>query len=130
MRVVVTGGRGFRDTSKSFSALDALHARRKITVLIAGEADGLDKRARVWAKRRGVPFLPMPAPWDDIEHPEAVIRYLLNGKPYDVTAGLRRNQKMIDDGKPDFALVFEGGSGTADMRARIVAAGIEFEDVK
>ena len=129
MRVVVTGGRKFRNTAKAFGALDALHARRAITLLIEGEADGLDSRARVWAKRNDVPLLPMPAPWDDIDHPNAVVRYRRDGSAYDVTAGTRRNQEMIDDGKPDFALVFEGGTGTADMRARIVAAGIEFEDV-
>jgi len=130
MRVVVTGGRDFRDTPKAFAALDALHARRPITLLIEGEADGLDSRARVWAKRRGVPLLPMPAPWDDVDHSAAVVRYRRDGTPYDVNAGPRRNQQMIDEGMPDFALVFAGGSGTADMRARIVAAGIEFEDVE
>lgn len=36
---------------------------------------------------------------------------------------------MIDEGKPDYALVFPGGYGTADMRARLVVAGIPFEDV-
>lgn len=129
MRVVVTGGRDFRDTAKAFAALDALHARRPITLLIEGEADGLDARARVWAKRNGVPLLPMPAPWDDIDHPQAVVRYRRDGSAYDANAGPRRNQQMIDEGWPDFALVFAGGPGTADMRARIVAAGIEFEDV-
>ncbi|MBY3434852.1 DUF2493 domain-containing protein [Rhizobium laguerreae] len=129
MRLVVTGGRDYRDTARVFSALDELHERRPITLLIEGEADGLDKRARVWAIRNGVPVQPCPAPWDDIDHPDAVVRYSRSGKPYDVTAGTRRNQGMIDEWQPDFGLVFPGGVGTADMRRRLVAAGIPFEEV-
>lgn len=129
MRLVVTGGRTYCDTARIFAALDELHARHPVSLLIEGEAAGLDTRARVWAKRNGVSVLPFPAPWDDVTHPDAVVRYTRGGKPYDVTAGTRRNQQMIDDGKPDFGLVFPGGAGTADMRARLVAAGIPFEEV-
>ncbi|MDX0897464.1 DUF2493 domain-containing protein [Sinorhizobium medicae] len=129
MRLVVTGGRDYCDTARIWAALDELHGRRPVSVLIEGEASGLDTRARVWAKRKGISVDPYPTDWDDVDHPEAVVRYNRNGKPYDVTAGTRRNQQMIDEGRPDYALVFPGGTGTADMRARIVTAGIEFEDV-
>ncbi|PDS97685.1 hypothetical protein CO659_12860 [Rhizobium sp. S9] len=113
MRLVVTGGRDYRDTASIFAALDELHARRPISVLIEGEADGLDRRAANWAFRRGVAVLPFPAMWK------------LLGK----AAGARRNQQMIDEGQPDFALVFPGGTGTADMRRRLIAACIPFEEV-
>jgi len=130
MRLVVTGGRNFTDTRRIFSALDELHSRLHIALLIEGEAPGLDTRARVWAVRNGVTVQPCPAPWDEVDHPDAVVRYTRGGKPYDARAGTRRNQQMIDDHKPDYGLVFPGGSGTADMRSRIVAAGIPFEDVE
>lgn len=113
MRLVVTGGRGYSDTRRAFAALDELHARRPISVLIEGEARGLDSRARVWAVRRGVAVEPYPAAWE------------LYGK----AAGGIRNQQMIDEGRPDYGLVFPGGFGTADMRRRLVAAGIPFEEV-
>ena len=129
MRVVVTGGRDFTDTRRVFAALDALHDRRPITALIEGEASGLDVRAKAWARQRGVPPVPFPAPWTDIAHPSAVVRHRRDGTAYDAAAGGRRNQQMIDEGRPDFGLVFPGGTGTADMRARLVAAQIEFEDV-
>lgn len=128
MRLVVTGGRDYVDTQRCFASLDELHGRMPISVLIEGEADGLDKRAAVWARRNGVKVDPYPTDWDDTSHPDAVIRYRRDGKPYDVTAGLRRNQQMIDEGRPDYALVFPGGSGTADMKARIIAAGIPYEE--
>lgn len=129
MRLVVTGGRDYCETARTFAALDELHTRRPISVLIEGEADGLDRRAATWARRKGITVEPYPAPWDDTDHPDAVVRYRRNGTPYDVNAGPRRNQQMIDEGRPDFALIFPGGSGTADMKARIVAAGIPFEEV-
>lgn len=129
MRLVVTGGRNYSDTTRVFAVLDELHTRQPISVLIEGEAAGLDVRARVWATRKGVAVEPYPTDWNDINHPKAVIRYRRDGKTYDVTAGLRRNQQMIDEGKPDYGLVFPGGTGTADMRARLVAAGIPFDVV-
>ena len=113
MRVVVTGGRDYCDTARVFAALDELHARRPITKLIEGEARGLDVRAKAWAQRRGVAVDPYPADWDNL------------GK----AAGPQRNDAMIYMGKPDFGLVFPGGTGTADMRRRLVAAGIPFEEV-
>lgn len=129
MRLVVTGGRNYRDTARVFAALDELHTEAPITLLIEGEADGLDKRSAAWAKRKGIAVQKCAVDWDDVSHPNAVVRYTRSGRPYDVTAGTRRNQQMIDEHAPEFALVFPGGTGTADMRARIVAAGIPFRDI-
>lgn len=114
MRLVVTGGRDYCETARIFAALDELHARCPVSVLIEGEADGLDKRARTWALRRGIQVEPYPAQWE----------------MYGKAAGGIRNQQMIDDGKPDYGMVFPGGRGTADMRRRLVASGIPFEEVR
>ena len=114
MRVVVTGGRDYCETERTFAALDAVHERTPITVLIEGEARGLDVRAKAWAVRRGVPYEAYPADWETL------------GK----AAGGIRNQQMIDQGKPDYGVVFPGGRGTADMRGRLIEVGIPFEKVK
>lgn len=114
MRLVVTGGRDYTDTARIFAALDELHGRRPISVLIEGEARGLDARAKAWAKRRGIAVDPYHADWDK----------------YDKAAGGIRNQQMIDEGRPQYGLVFQGGFGTADMRRRLFAAGVPFEDVR
>lgn len=50
MRLVVTGGRDYSDTARAFAALDELHARKPVAVLIQGEARGLDAR-----KELGIP---------------------------------------------------------------------------
>ncbi|UYE95845.1 hypothetical protein KNLIENLN_00032 [Sinorhizobium phage NV1.1.1] len=112
MRLVVTGGRDYCDTARIWAALDELHARRPVSVLIEGEAPGLDTRARVWAKRKGIAVDPYPADWS-----------------IGLGAGLQRNEAMIYMGKPDFGLVFPGGRGTAHMRQCLIRAGIPFEDV-
>jgi hypothetical protein len=130
MRLVVTGGRDYSDTARIFEALDDLHAVQPITTLIHGDAAGVDRRCGAWAYQRGVPVDKYPAPWDDIDHPQAVVRYRRDGKPYDVMAGPRRNQQMIDDGKPDAGMVFPGGTGTADMRSRMVVAELEIFEVE
>ncbi len=113
MRLVVTGGRDCNDRDRIFAALDSLHSRKPVSVLIEGEARGLDRWAKYWAVQRGIDVDPYPADW-------AVLG---------PSAGPIRNQWMIDLGKPDYGLVFPGGTGTADMRRKLVDAGIPFEEV-
>ena len=112
MRLVVTGGRKLNDRELILGALDDLHQRRPVTVLIEGEAPGLDRWSKYWAVQRGVAVEPYRADWS-----------------IGPAAGPQRNDAMIVMGKPDYGLVFPGGTGTADMRRRLVAAGIPFEEV-
>lgn len=45
-------------------------------------------------------------------------------------AGPIRNQRMIDEGKPDLVVAFPGGRGTADMVRRAKAAGVKVMEVE
>lgn len=123
-RVVVTGGRTFSNTPFVFDTLDDFHATHRISALIEGEADGLDRRAAAWALRRGVALEMFPAHWDDLSQPNARIMTRVNGTQYDANKGGRRNQRMIDEGRPDAAIAFPGGKGTDDMKSRLEAAGV------
>lgn len=123
-RVVVFGGRDFNDQSMLESALDDFHRDCGIAVLIEGEARGADLRAKTWAKKRGAPVEEYPAPWDDITHPDARVMTRRDGKKYDANAGPRRNQQMIDEGRPDCGIAFPGGVGTANMRDKCELAGV------
>jgi len=109
MRVIVCGGRNYRDRAAVFAALDRLHAERGIDFLIQGVADGADYLAWQWADERGVPCGSYPAQWDE------------HGK----RAGPIRNQEMIDEGKADGVVAFPGGKGTADLVQRAAAAGLK-----
>lgn len=139
MRVLVCGGRTFGDVPKGFTPLTPSYSRvwrkaseeREIldrhlsaldphpTLIIHGAASGADYHAARWAKRNAVTDQPFKADW----YPNGF------GK-LDKSAGPRRNQKMLDNGKPDLVLAFPGGSGTADMVRRAKEAGIKIIQIE
>ena len=109
MRVLVCGGRDYADRDAVFAALDHLAHRRGVAVVIHGAARGADTLAADWATARNVPALPFPADW----------------KRAGKAAGHIRNQRMLDEGRPDGVVAFPGGTGTADMIRRSKAAGLK-----
>ena len=123
-RVVVFGGRDYDDRRTLYRALDAVHAHRKITCIIEGEMSGADRMAREWAENRNVPVDPYPADWDNVDRPGAVVRRNSRGKLYDAAAGPFRNERMLREGRPSFALQLLGGKGTRDMSIRCVQFGL------
>jgi hypothetical protein len=123
-RVVVFGGRNYADKGTLYRGLDVLHARRQITCIVEGEASGADRLARKWAEDRGVAFDPYPADWDNIERPGAVVRRNKYGKLYDALAGHVRNEQMLREGRPQFAVGCPGGTGTRDMTIRCMEFGL------
>lgn len=112
-RVIVCGGRDYRNRHHVFEVLDSLRAERGLHVVIHGAATGADQEAEVWATVRGLSRHRFPAQWE--KHGKA--------------AGPIRNQQMIDKGRPDFVVAFPGGAGTADMVMRARTAGIEVIEV-
>jgi len=110
MRVIVCGGRHYRDRAAVFCALDRLHRERGLTFLAEGACPtGADKWAREWRKSRGVDGESFEADWT---------RY---GK----AAGPIRNGEMLHDVGPAGVIAFPGGRGTADMVERADAAGLK-----
>ena len=109
MRLLVCGGRSFEDRQALYSSLDELHRQRNIDLLIAGGARGADTLAEEWARARDVATEIYQADWAGLGR----------------KAGPIRNQRMIDEGRPDLVIAFPGGRGTGDMMSRARAAGIE-----
>lgn len=109
MRVLVCGGRDFKDCGLLFATLDRLAAYNGIDCIIEGDAHGADRIAGAWAKRRRVDLRLFPADW----------------RKHGRAAGPIRNQAMLDQGRPDLVVAFPGGAGTADMVRRAHAAGVE-----
>ena len=109
MRILVCGGREYTNYQRVGYALDLLLASKGPFALIHGDARGADRTAAQWARiNRLEEISAYPAEWD------------AHGK----AAGAIRNQRMLDDGKPDAAVAFPGGTGTADMVRRLRAASI------
>ena len=107
-RVLVCGGRTFSNLGLLIEVLDAAHAANPITCLIHGAAKGADQLAAKWAHDSGVACAAYPASWE------------FDGN----SAGPIRNQRMIDQGKPDLVIAFPGGRGTADMVSRAEKASL------
>lgn len=113
MKVLVTGGRDFRDREWLFAGLDLLdQTLGGITELIEGGASGADCLAANWAiwkkDRTGRP-----------EHSRVPAEWELHGR----SAGPIRNVKMAKMG-PDIVLACPGGIGTQHMIDTAKAHGL------
>jgi hypothetical protein len=111
MRVLVCGGRDFEDRNALFSVLDQM--AEQIERIICGGARGADGLAYTWACRND-------------KSPEV---YMADWERYGRRGGPIRNQRMIDEGKPDMVIAFPGGRGTADMVRRARAAGVPVREI-
>jgi SLOG family YspA-like protein len=114
MRVLVCGGRDFDDAGLMISVLDRLHAQKSFTVLIHGDARGADRMAGEWATRHAVDSRIFVPDYDQFGPRLA--------PPF-------RNQRMLDEGKPDLVVAFPCGGGTKDMVRRAVSAGVAIHEV-
>jgi len=110
MRVLVCGGRNYNNPKKVCHVLNTFWP---VSLVIEGGAQGTDCYAAEWADRWEVPHLQFNADWKT------------KGK----AAGPIRNQKMLDEGKPDLVVAFPGGAGTADMVRRAKKAGVEVVEI-
>lgn len=100
VRVLVCGGRDYRNRERVYYVLDRYHAKHgPIQCVIQGAADGADRWAAEWGFDRGVGVASFPADW----------------KTYGAAAGPIRNQQMLDEARPTVVIAFPGGRGTANM---------------
>jgi hypothetical protein len=110
MKVLVCGGRDYDDPAFVFWVLEMLNARKPIKLVIHGAARGADTFAQDWSEQKsGRTTFCVPADW---------------GK-HGTRAGPIRNARMLELGKPDLVVAFDGGAGTRDMTARAVSAGVK-----
>lgn len=124
--VLVCGGRKFNDYTLLKKALDQLLIERGwITEpdeygnflpnvkIIEGGMTGADDLANQYAVTNWCHFKTYEADW----------------RKYGNAAGPIRNQKMLDEGKPDLVVAFPGGRGTADMVDRAKRQGYEVIEI-
>lgn len=117
MRLLVCGGRDYADRDAAWRALDAIHRKHGITLLIHGacmkpgstELRGADRWGEEWAKAREVPYVGVPARWTAERR----------------GGGPKRNAVMLDQWHPDAVLALPGGSGTDNMCQQAEAAGLK-----
>ena len=111
MRVLVCGGRNYNERGHIWETLYNIDVTRgPIDCIIHGAATGADSAAMLWAQMtKRVKQESFAADW----------------KTHGKGAGPIRNQRMLDEGKPDLVVAFPGGKGTADMVRRSRIAGVE-----
>lgn len=124
--LLVCGGRRFanaravgpafaaREERSLWDALDRLHADLPIGLIVHGGAEGADKCAGEWAASRGV---------------DQVV-YVANWTAHGLSAGPRRNRRMLERERPDLVLAAPGQKGTADMVRQARDAGVEVVEVR
>jgi YspA, cpYpsA-related SLOG family len=114
MIVLCCGSRYYSNYEKVVASLRSMD----ISLVISGACRGADSLSVAVAKCYGIPFVEFPADWNK----------------YGKSAGVIRNQKMLDEGKPDFVLAFhsdlKNGKGTLDMLRRVQKAGIPFKVIE
>ncbi len=114
VRLLVCGGRKYKDKARVYKNLDKISGILQIEVLIHGDAPGADTLADEWATERNIPKLPFPADWDK------------HGKP----AGHIRNRQMLTEGNPNLVVAFPGNAGTANMVKQAKQAKIKVVEFK
>jgi glycerophosphoryl diester phosphodiesterase len=136
--VIVAGSRDLSDelalaeVEQRAVVARAFHAagidRRAIDELISGGNDSSpDKWGETWASfRSDVDVVQFTPDWNDIDHPDAVVREGQYGK-YDARAGPRRNGKMAE--YADALVAFWDGEspGTKDMIDQARDAGLRVQ---
>lgn len=110
--LLVCGGRDYADNQALNSFLNELAKGQPIAQLIHGAASGADSLASQWAKAKGIPVKPFPADW----------------KTHGKSAGYRRNEQMLQEGRPDLVVAFPGGMGTAHMLKIARQAGVTTQE--
>lgn len=108
MKILVTGDRHYKKMNIIERELKKFPSS---TVIIHGKAPGADTLAGFVAEKLGMKVIPFDAKWHI----------------YGRAAGPKRNQKMLDEGKPDMVLAFhdniEDSAGTKDMINKGIKAG-------
>ena len=116
-RVLVCGSRDFADRSLVDAKLDEVRQRLGDIPMrvISGAARGADRMAADWAARNNVPCDEYPADWDR----------------YGRSAGYRRNEQMLAEGRPHLVVGFPQGEsrGTRMMMDIAAKARVAVEEI-
>lgn len=103
MRLLICGDNNYTDYKRVLGFLKECQRKYNDLIVIEGGAKGADRLAKRAAKELGIPVEEFPANWLGLGR----------------VSGPTRNQKMIEEGKPDQIIAFhddiESSKGTKDM---------------
>jgi len=99
MKIIVAGGREFKDYSRLCKVLDHLLINQPDAVIVSGTARGVDQMGEKYAESRNLKVVRYPANWDK----------------YGKRAGYIRNQEMADNADALIAFWDSKSNGTGHM---------------
>lgn len=126
---VVVGSRGFARPSL---VAEYVRGLPRGALVVSGGARGVDRLA-VWvAEQEGLDWVEIPADWDDVTVPGAVVRRRRDGSEYNAAAGMVRNAELVELARTaevgKVAAFWDGTSrGTRDTIGRAKVAGVRTE---
>ena len=120
-RPAFTGARDWTDEAPVRAVLWSLPLD---SIVLVGDAPGLDDMVAHLCAERGLPCERFVAEW--LVHAAGWCRCSSPRPPSCKGAGPRRNQRIVDEGKPTDGYAFPGpkSTGTHDMIRRLRAAGL------
>lgn len=109
MKVLVCGGRNYDPLKAEAWLVEYYSDKEKPIEIIEGGASGADMGGLYFGNHSGIPVKTFKAEWNK----------------YGKSAGFRRNQRMLEEGMPEFVIAFPGGKGTQNMINLAEKAGVE-----
>lgn len=119
--VVVFGSRGYNDYEVFSDCVEGyivdFNLSIENTVFVSGKApDGPDNMIIEWCKEKGYAWHEVPADWNNLDAPGAVIKTNKHGKQYNARAGFDRNKEMANISTHGLGFWDGKSPGTNDMR--------------
>jgi len=126
MKVIVAGSRSITDYQLVSQVITNTLAKYniQITEIVSGCAGGVDSLGEQWALENGIKVEPMPAEWDDITVPNALIKTNKWDKEYNARAGFQRNEAMAVYGDVLISIWDGKSRGSKDMIDRATKHGL------
>ena len=117
-RVIIAGGRDFKDFDLLTKKLDHMLSHKKALgidiVIVSGKAKGADVLGERYAKLHGYRIDAYPADWKNLDVKPCLIRENIYGK-YNALAGNNRNIEMSKNSDATVAFWDGYSTGTEDM---------------
>lgn len=98
MNIAIVGSRRFNDYLFMCDVMDRWQRFVGDVQVVSGGAPGADSMGALWGATytNNNPIV-HHAEWGDLSYPDASIKIGKDGKPYDVRAGFRRNERIVED---------------------------------
>lgn len=101
MIVIICGSRNFNNYDTVEKAIQ--QSGFDVSMVYSGHCKGVDLLGEMWAKEHNIPCKIFPAKWNDLKHPNALIKTRENPwthkkEKYCHNAGNLRNEEMLNAG--------------------------------